>query len=44
MKQIQDEAIDFGKIKNSIVEDTNKINNENNKNNMDKTKNSNKKK
>ena len=43
MKQIQDEAIAFGKIKNSIVEDTNKINNENNKNNMDKTKNSNKK-
>jgi hypothetical protein len=30
MKQIQEEAIAFGKIKNSIVEDANKINNDNN--------------
>ena len=43
MKQIQEEAIAFGKIKNSIVEDANKINNDNNKNNLDKVKNSNKK-
>ena len=44
MRQIQEEAIAFGKIKNSIAEDANKINNEsNNKNNLDKSKNSNKK-